>query len=302
MTAEARTATALPPVSVIVPVHGNRGELALALRALAQQDYAGPVEVIVVDNGDNHDLPADGDGVTVVAEATPTSYAARNSGTAAASGAILAFTDADCRPGPSWLSRGVETLLAQDAPSFVGGRIEVELAGAGPTGAALWDRRHGLRQDLYVLRDGYAATANLLVARDVFAAVGPFDGGLPSGGDHDWGQRATGAGVRPVYGDDVVVFHPARSSLAEIQRKLLRLHRGRAAIEAAHGEPTFTMRGLVQRVVPHSRSVVRHARLLRADGCSLREQLRYVLVAHWLQYYSLVAWLRAAREPSARRR
>jgi GT2 family glycosyltransferase len=47
-----------PSVTVIVPVHGDRGELAATTRALAAQDYPGAVDVVVVDNGDNEGLEA----------------------------------------------------------------------------------------------------------------------------------------------------------------------------------------------------------------------------------------------------
>lgn len=284
-----------PHVSVIVPVHGDRGGLAATLAALAAQDYEGDVQVIVVDNGDNPGLPAPGGGVEVVAEAAPGSYAARNAGVAAARGEVLAFTDADCRPTPTWLSSGVAALLAAPGGA-IGGRIDVLLNGGRPTGAALWDRLHGLRQDTYVLRDGYAATANLIVMRAVFEAIGPFDGGLRSGGDREWGERATRAGTRVLYRPDVVVEHPARSSLAELHSKTLRVHRGWAAVQVRRGRPPAPWRELLHRLLPHSRSVLRCARTLGAEGFGLVARVRYVAVAHWLQYVSLVAWLRAARE------
>ncbi len=285
----------LPQVSVIVPVHGDRGGLAATLDALAAQDYDGDVQVIVVDNGDNPMLPASRPGLDVLTEPVRGSYAARNTGVAAARGEILAFTDADCRPAPTWLSRGVAALLA--APdTALGGRIDVQLDGGHATGAALWDRRHGLRQDIYVLRDGYAATANLLVTRTVFARVGPFDGSLRSGGDRDWGERATRAGTPVVYGPDVLVAHPARSSLGELQRKTLRLHRGWAAVQVRRGQPPASARELVRRMMPHSRSILRHARALGAEGFGPAACARYAAVGHWIQYVSLIAWLRAARE------
>ena len=237
----------------------------------------------------------------VVEEPVRSSYAARNSGVAQATGAVLAFTDADCRPVAQWLSRGVDLLLSQNGPSFVGGRIEVEFdPGERPTGAGIWDRVHGLRQDTYVLRDRYAATANMLVTSDVFRMVGDFDGRLRSGGDRDWGTRASGAGVEPVFGGDVVVLHPARNSLATVQHKVMRLHRGWADGQVHRRQPVFSMRGLGQRLLPHSRSTLRATRQLGRQGFSRLERARYFATAHWLQYYSLYAWLRAGFEAGRR--
>jgi glycosyltransferase involved in cell wall biosynthesis len=286
----------LPAVSVVVPVHGDRGGLAVTLDALRRQDYLGEVQVLVADNGDNPGLgAAAGDGVEVVPAPVPGSYAARNAALRRARGQVLAFTDADCRPAPDWISRGVAALAAAGAPSFVGGHIEVEVEPGARTGAGLWDRLHGLRQDTYVLRDGYAATANLLVAREVFDRVGPFDAGLASGGDRDWGERAHALGVRPVFARDVVVHHPARASLAEAHRKMMRVHAGWAAAEAGRGLESFSWRRLAHALLPHSRSVLRSARRLGAEGYGPRDRARYVLTAHWMQYVALVAWLRAVR-------
>lgn len=295
------TAQATPPVSVVIPVHGDRGGLASTLDALAAQDYPGRVQVVVVDNGDNRGLPADGEDVVVVREPAPGSYAARNAGVVHAEGEVLAFTDADCRPAPSWLSRGVALLLAQPGAAFVGGRIEVFMPGdARPSGAGLWDLLHGLAQQTYVCRDGYAATANLLVRAEVLERVGAFDALLRSGGDREWGERASAAGVRAVYGEDVVVRHAARTTLAELQRKQLRVYRGWAQLAGGRGERMLTAAALRDHALPHTRSVLRATRRLSAGGYGVVDRARYVAAAHWLQYYSLVAWWRAATGASRR--
>lgn len=285
-----------PSVTVIVPVGGSRGELTLAVSALDTQDYAGAVEVIVADNGDNADLPAERDGLRVVHEARPGSYAARNAGVAAASGEVLAFTDADCRPAPGWLTAGVRRLAGLEEPAFVGGAIDVELLPAGArTGASLWDRLHGLPQETFVSRDGWAATANLLVRRSDFDRVGPFDERLKSGGDREWGERAVRAGLRPVYAPEVVVHHPPRASLAELQRKTRRVQQGWRDVEQDRGGGRPALRNLAWSLTPHTRSVLRASRRLAADGVGPVERARYVATAHWLQYYGTWAWLRALR-------
>ena len=48
--------TASPLVSVIVPVHGDRGELRNGLDALLRQDHES-YEVLLVDNGGNEASP-----------------------------------------------------------------------------------------------------------------------------------------------------------------------------------------------------------------------------------------------------
>src|SRR5882672_1210037 len=104
----------MPFVSVIVPAYEHKDELLRCLAALQNQQYAGAIEFIVVNNGapgDLADLAGEFPRVVLIDEPKPGSYAARNAGIARAKGSILAFTDADCRPDPTWIARGVRTLL-----------------------------------------------------------------------------------------------------------------------------------------------------------------------------------------------
>ncbi|WP_332815631.1 glycosyltransferase family 2 protein, partial [Ramlibacter sp.] len=73
----------------------------------------------------------------------------------------------------------------------------------------------------------FAATANLIVRRNVFEEVGPFDGARKSGGDLEWGQRLAAAGHVLRYAPQVVVHHPARGALGELVLKRRRTAGGR---------------------------------------------------------------------------
>jgi glycosyltransferase involved in cell wall biosynthesis len=208
-------------VSVVVPVRDGAHVLSGCLDALGAQVGAPAYEVVVVDNGSSDgsgDLARAHPAVTrVVVEATPGSYAARNAGIAAAAGDVLAFTDADCRPRPDWLAAGLQALVDAD---LVGGAV-VPVRSAAPTVWERYDRAVYLDQARAVRDEGYAATANLLVARRVLDAVGPFDATLRSSGDLEWGQRATAAGWRLVHAPDAVVDHQPRTGA----RATWRLHR-----------------------------------------------------------------------------
>jgi hypothetical protein len=72
----------------------------------------------------------------------------------------------------------------------------------------------------------FGATANLITLRTVFESVGCFDGRLRSLGDREWGARVSRAGYDLVYGDDVVVRHPARASLSHLWRRAARTASG----------------------------------------------------------------------------
>lgn len=154
--------------------------------------------------------------------ATPGSYAARNAGAAAARGQTLAFTDADCRPAPGWLAALAE---ARDDKTLLAGPVEITPAGDPPNRYELYDRIRGIPQARYVSR-GYAATANLAVPAETFAAVGGFNPARFSGGDAEF-CRAAGALDHPIrFVPGATVHHPARTTWAEIATKARRVKGG----------------------------------------------------------------------------
>jgi GT2 family glycosyltransferase len=225
-------ARASPPlVSVIVPVFGLAPGLGPCLERLARQTYPRErLETIVVDNGWLRPAAALARraGARRVREARPGSFAARNAGLLVARGEILAFTDADCLPHADWIERGVEALERPGASGVVAGPIEVVAPrppGASPT-AYLYDVLFNYATTAEQRAGGYAVTANLLVRRSVFDAVGPFDADFLSGGDVEWGRRAAAAGFRAEWAPGVRVGHQARGTIREIVLRALRLAGG----------------------------------------------------------------------------
>jgi glycosyltransferase involved in cell wall biosynthesis len=295
-----------PLVSVIVPVYNDAVRLRACLGCLRAQTWpADRLEVIVVDNGSTDDVApavAELPGAILLREARPGSYAARNAGVEAARGDVLAFTDSDCLPAPDWIERGVGHLEASPSIGMVGGRIDLRFADpAHPTAVELFDLIYGFPQERFVRRDGFSATANLLTRREVMTRVGPFDAGLRSGGDREWGTRAVAAGFGIVYADDVVVGHPARRRLSELTARSVRLAGGHAEQTrrqtgsrlALVGELLWSLRPPVA-AIP---LVVRDPRL-RGVPAGLR--LRLLAVIAWNRYR--VAWERlrllAGKDPA----
>ncbi|CAA9503338.1 MAG: hypothetical protein AVDCRST_MAG85-1903 [uncultured Solirubrobacteraceae bacterium] len=194
----------VPDVSVVIPARDAAGTLPRTLEALAVQTLARErVEVIVVDDGSTdatRTLAKASDVVDrVVAIGGLGPGAARNAGAAAARGAVLAFTDADCFPEPAWLERGLAALEDDD---LVQGVVHPE-RDPGPFGRTVWVTAPG----------GLFETANLLVRRDVFAALGGFPPGLRPGGGKEMGEdvlfgwAARRSGVRIGFVQDAVVRH-----------------------------------------------------------------------------------------------
>lgn len=263
-----------PVVSVVVPVRDGARTLGACLDALGHQALDAPVEVLVVDNGSTDDtasLAGSHPAVTqVIHEPRRGSYAARNAGIAVAAAPVLAFTDADGVPAPGWLAAGLDA-IARGA-DLVGGAIE-PLRSRAPTVWERYDTATYLDQaDL--VRQGFAATANLFVRRTVLDAIGPFDPALRSSGDLEFGRRARVAGFTLRFEPTAQVGHRPRTSA----RQTWALHRRLAAgwreladrdLGAAPDEAPM-LRMPLGRVVD----------LVAADGPPLRR--RHLLAAHAL--------------------
>lgn len=222
-----------PFISVIVPVYRDAGGLALCLAALSRQTYpADRFEVLVVDNepppsrygGLVAALPGR---VRLVSEPTVGSYAARNRGVREAEGELLAFTDADCVPTPTWLEEAARRWNELPPASVIAGRIDLTYRGPRKSVAELFDAIFlGFPQERFAMEDHFAATANMICAREVFDLAGPFSESTFSGGDYEWGRRAHAAGAGVHYAAGAAVSHPARASLASVFRKIRRLTGG----------------------------------------------------------------------------
>jgi glycosyltransferase involved in cell wall biosynthesis len=217
-----------PLVSVIVPVFNDNERLQRCLSALRAQSYpANRFEVIVVDNSSEQApewISVQYPDIILGQEPQPGSYAARNKGIKLAHGKILAFTDSDCVPTEDWVEKGVERLLSIPAAGIVGGKVEFFFHDdQKPTAVELYDSIRYMQQDKNITNTRYAATANLFTLREVIERVGIFDASLGSGGDREWGQRVDARGYDLIYGEDVVVRHPARHTLRQLFRKKVRV-------------------------------------------------------------------------------
>ncbi|MFN2598389.1 MAG: glycosyltransferase family 2 protein [Pyrinomonadaceae bacterium] len=218
-------------MSVIVPVWNDAERLDGCLRALEGQTYPGHLyEVIVVDNDSADEVgyvAARHARARVVREATPGSYAARNTGLAHARGGVIAFTDADCLPASDWIEKGVARLTRGGGRSVVAGRIETfPRSPQQPNAVERYEVLVALAQREFVSKYKFGATANLFALREVFAQAGPFLAEVKSGGDLEWGRRIAGCGYRLEYADDICVRHPARASLSQLYSKIVRVTGG----------------------------------------------------------------------------
>ena len=212
--------------TVILPVLNGGERFRQCLEALRHQ--TAEHRLVVIDNGSSDDSAraASEVGATVVHESRRSSYAARNRGLGEATSDIVAFVDADCVPDPDWLEHGVRALRERDW-HLCAGRVIQE---PGRSAAGRYDSQFYLQQEDAV-RSGYGATANLFVRVSVFSDVGGF-AHLKSGGDMDFGMRATAAGYRIGYEPAAVVRHPPRQTLLGVLRKSWRISVGHGQLVA----------------------------------------------------------------------
>jgi glycosyltransferase involved in cell wall biosynthesis len=201
-------------VSVVVPVRNRRDLLCSLLAALEAQTFR-DFEVIIVDDCST-DGSAEIAAVAVVAGSPVRlvrqpgigAVLAREKGVLAARGDVLAFTDSDCVPTPTWLATGVTAIDA--GATMVHGKTMPE--------------RPPRPRERTVMAgdDGLFPTCNVFYRRDAFHAAGGFAHvdakllayrvsararGLGFGEDTllGWRVKRTGADVR--YVPDAVVHH-----------------------------------------------------------------------------------------------
>lgn len=216
-----------PFVSIIIPVFNDCERLKICLEALENQTYPNSLyEVIVVDNGSAQDIKSVVERFSqalFTLESSPGSYIARNKGLSLAKGEVIAFTDADCIPALDWIEKGVTNVLQAHNCGLVAGRVKLFFKDQKhPTTAETYESIHTLQQKSFIEERGYAATANIFTLRSVIDNVGLFDHTLKSGGDFEWSQRVLLAGYKQIYAEDTCVEHPARHSLSELHKRIVR--------------------------------------------------------------------------------
>jgi GT2 family glycosyltransferase len=205
-------------VSVVVPVRDGEASLPALLASLGGQTLARDrFEVIVVDNAsrDASASLARAVGATVVSEPVPNRARARNAGVAVSRAPLLAFIDADCVAAPAWL----EGFLACAARApLVAGRV-ITTTSEPPNAVERFERLWRFEQEAWV-EQGWAATANLLVRREAYDAVGGFDPAYPhTAEDADFCLRAGRAGFPLGYCGEAVAMHAGEHELVPMLKR-----------------------------------------------------------------------------------
>ncbi len=179
-------------LSVVVACHNQAGFVAAAIDSILAQSRA-PDEIIVVDDG-SHDGSAAvvrgfGDRVRLIVQPNRGAAAARNAGVAAATGALLAFLDADDLWPPASLASRLDHLERTGA-ALVFGRVRQSRGADDQGGPAIPGRLAGA----------------MLIRRAAFDRVGGFDERYRTAETIDWLARADEAGIVQANCDAVVLI------------------------------------------------------------------------------------------------
>lgn len=221
-------------VSVIIPVYNDPEGISQTLDSLAQQTYPDHQhEVVVVDN-DSTDRTRSvareycenwGNVTMELEDEIQSSYAARNTGIRASEGDICVFLDADMIVEKDWLESIVDRFTNSDI-DYLGCNVEITVPPGKNTVFARYNRASGFPVQYDIEEKQFAPTCCLAVNKSLFDEVGMFDERLMSGGDYEFGNRVHECGTELHYAEDIVLYHPARSSFRSLIKKSLRQGRG----------------------------------------------------------------------------
>jgi colanic acid/amylovoran biosynthesis glycosyltransferase len=217
--------TVRPAISVVMPFLGTASEAEAALAMLARLRLSARDEIVLADNTPAGVLlartpgPVEAPLTAVAATAERSAYYARNVAAERARNDWLLFTDADCVLPPSLADDYLSRPPASDVGALAG-RI-APAAGRNSVMARWAATREVLSQERSMRLPGgpAAATANLLVRREAWAAVGGFLEGTSLGTEFEFCWRLQDAGWRLEYRPEAVVEHAHRESLRQVLRQ-----------------------------------------------------------------------------------
>ena len=201
------SAPCAPTISVIIPAYNAEQTLADAIRSALAQTYPA-AEIIVVDDGSSDRTAAIAQNidpkVRLLQQANGGCGEARNTGARAASGAWLAFLDAD----DAWLPNKLERQLPYTADARV---AVVNCRRSNKLGHALGDE---IRFDQLWQRNDLIVSSSL-VRRSAFEAAGGFWSERYCEDYHLWLRLAAQGWTIANCPEDLVVYSPAPGSLSQ---------------------------------------------------------------------------------------
>lgn len=229
-------------VSVVVPVYNDPEGLEDTLSSLVEQRSSPEFEVRVVDNNSTDEtsevierFAAEYPDHIFSHEETDiqSSYAARNTGIKHAEGDIIVFLDADVVVEEAWV-RKISRRFRNSRVDYLGCNVQMYNPSQRDTFWARYDLAMGLPVEHYLRTKNFAPTCALAVRREVTERVGTFEDQLVSGGDKEFGNRVSNSDFQMEFAEDIIVWHPARTSLRSNIKKSKRIAEGQIQLWAVY--------------------------------------------------------------------
>jgi len=295
--------TSATPVATVVVATRNRVEmLGRLLDALADQEGAGPFEVVIVDDGSTdgtfamlEERVAREDAYRLVAlrqEVNRGPAAARNRGWRAGTAPVVCFTDDDCIPAKGWLQAHIAAVEA-------GADI---VQGQTTPVPEQRDRWTPFCRSITRVRDGgFYETCNMAYRRDVLEATDGFDEEFrfPYGEDTDLAWRAFKQGYGVTFHKTAEAHHEVwpfnwKAHLADLRRRegIVMLVRKHPEVRAMFPAPWYEHRRHV--------AAVQTAGSLVAVATRPKSPLRWAFAGATIVHYYSVS--KIARFAPRRRR
>jgi len=234
--------TALPFVSVIVPVRNEEAYIRRALEAILAQDYpADRMEVLVVDG---HSTDRTRASVLALAERDPRlrlldnpgriQAQAMNIGLDAARGDVIVRVDGHTVIAPDYVSRCVYHLQRTGAQHVGGPQHFVGVTGWGRAIAAAYRSPFSVPSRFKVSDKAEDVDTVFLGAwpREIFDRVGRFDPALAVNEDYEHSFRIRQAGGRVYLAPDIRSDYYGRQSPASLGQQFFRYGQGKARVLA----------------------------------------------------------------------
>ena len=229
---------AWPKVSVVVCAYNAADTIDDCLESVQRLAYP-DLEVIVGNDGSREAtgvLARRRPGVRVIDVPNGGLSAARNIGLERATGEIVAFTDADVRVDPDWLTYLVQPMLHSDVAGSGGPNVVPEddpwvaqcvaRAPGGPT--------HVLLDDRFA---EHVPGCNMAFRRDALLSIGGFNPiYLRAGDDVDVCWRLQARGLKIGFAPSALVWHHHRTTIKGYWRQQAGYGEGEAWLEAHHPE------------------------------------------------------------------
>jgi putative flippase GtrA/GT2 family glycosyltransferase len=256
-------------VSVIIPVKRSQRTIRATVESLLNQDYEGPIEIILV--GDRNDPTweplqdlIETKKMLRVIEVNTANFQGRDSnikrniGLEAAQGRWLALTDSDMVMPKFWVRRGLQLMRERDIDCVAGPMISID--GRSSFWGAyvdlnVWGSKTPRVADEYIVNASNfgmgvhkpAVTANVLFSRQLYKSVGGLDPDfIFTYDDYEWFWRIAKSGYDTLYTPVLAAEHHHRHGLNKLSREYYESGRGCAHLIWKHIACPLCVMRLVQ--------------------------------------------------------